>query len=119
MIVKANAKVNFTLEVLGVREDGYHDLRSIVVPISLADTIEITHADHTELEIKDPLGFLGNRNCDGEKNLIIKAVRLMQRKFGVKDEVAIIAVYLFCYLDLQSYKQGIFSTGQTNGIGCR
>lgn len=90
MIVKANAKVNFTLEVLGVREDGYHDLRSIVVPISLADTIEITPADHTELEIKDPLGFLGNRNCNGENNLIIKAVRLMQRKFGVKDEVAII-----------------------------
>lgn len=45
MKIEAFAKVNFTLEVFGVREDGFHALRSLVVPISLCDTIEIRPAE--------------------------------------------------------------------------
>lgn len=41
MIVEAHAKINLTLEVFGKRADGYHALRSLVVPISLADTIDV------------------------------------------------------------------------------
>ena len=40
MRVEAFAKVNFTLELLGKRQDGYHALRSVVVPVSLSDTLE-------------------------------------------------------------------------------
>ena len=39
--IKAFAKVNLTLEVLGMRNDGFHELRSVVMPISLYDEIEI------------------------------------------------------------------------------
>lgn len=38
---KAYAKLNLTLEILGKREDGYHDLRSIMQQITLCDDIEI------------------------------------------------------------------------------
>ena len=41
MTVEAHAKINWTLEVLGVRPDGYHDLRSVVLPIPLHDTISL------------------------------------------------------------------------------
>ena len=41
MTIEAFAKVNLTLEVLGKRADGYHALRSLVVPVSLADTLDI------------------------------------------------------------------------------
>ncbi len=44
MIVEAFAKVNFTLEVLGKRVDGYHALRSVVVPVSLSDSITLEPA---------------------------------------------------------------------------
>ena len=44
MRIEAFAKVNFTLEVFGVRPDGYHALRSVVVPVSLHDTIEVEPA---------------------------------------------------------------------------
>ncbi len=39
---KAYAKINLTLDVLGKREDGYHDLQSIMQTVSLHDTVEIT-----------------------------------------------------------------------------
>jgi 4-diphosphocytidyl-2-C-methyl-D-erythritol kinase len=45
MTVKAYAKVNLTLEILARRCDGYHDLRSVVLPVSLADTLEIAPSD--------------------------------------------------------------------------
>ncbi len=44
MTIEAYAKVNFTLEVLGKRVDGYHALRSVVMPISLSDTITLEPA---------------------------------------------------------------------------
>ena len=43
--IEAYAKVNLTLEVFGVRGDGYHALRSIVAPISLSDVIEVSPAE--------------------------------------------------------------------------
>ncbi|MBQ5796169.1 MAG: 4-(cytidine 5'-diphospho)-2-C-methyl-D-erythritol kinase [Kiritimatiellae bacterium] len=45
MIIEAFAKVNFTLEVFGRRPDGFHDLRSVVVPVSLSDTLELELAE--------------------------------------------------------------------------
>ena len=45
MTVEAFAKVNFTLEVFGKRVDGYHALRSMVMPISPADTLDVEATD--------------------------------------------------------------------------
>mgnify|MGYP003308041738 CR=1 FL=1 len=41
MYVKANAKINIFLDVLGTRKDGYHDLNMVMLPLELHDTIEI------------------------------------------------------------------------------
>ena len=49
MTVSANAKVNFTLEVFGKRADGYHALRSVVMPISLSDTLDIEVMEDGEI----------------------------------------------------------------------
>ncbi|MBO5940066.1 MAG: 4-(cytidine 5'-diphospho)-2-C-methyl-D-erythritol kinase [Kiritimatiellae bacterium] len=42
MTVKAHAKINWTLRVLGKRNDGFHDLKSIVLPVEMHDVIEIS-----------------------------------------------------------------------------
>ena len=68
MTVEANAKVNFTLEVFGKRADGYHALRSVVMPISLSDTLDIEVAD--DGEITSDTGY--------DDDLCIKAARVLK-----------------------------------------
>ena len=60
--VRALAKINLALRVLGKRPDGYHELRTIFQTISLADTLEIGFAPgrRTAIEIEDPLAIPDN-----------------------------------------------------------
>jgi len=68
--VRALAKINLDLRVLGKRPDGYHELRTIFQTISLADTLEIafTPGRATSVEMEDPLGI--------PDNLAVRAARL-------------------------------------------
>lgn len=75
---EARAKLNFTLEVLGVRDDGYHALRSLVVPISLADEVSVSKSDRLESDIpyKDDLCIKAARvlGVDGAKISVVKRI---------------------------------------------
>ncbi len=69
MEVQAHAKLNLTLDVLGRRPDGYHDMRMIMQSIELADTLTLTDNDTGELRVSTNLHFLPNN----EKNLAAQA----------------------------------------------
>ena len=45
MLVKAYAKLNLTLDILGRRPDGYHDLRMVMQSVDLADLLAINPAE--------------------------------------------------------------------------
>ena len=49
----APAKLNLTLEVLGRREDGYHDLESVVIQLDLADELQFTPSATREISYRD------------------------------------------------------------------
>ena len=49
------AKINLTLEVLDRRPDGYHSLRSLMVPLELADDLTITAAESFSFTCSDPV----------------------------------------------------------------
>lgn len=49
----APAKVNLGLSVLGVRPDRYHELHSLMVPLSIGDVLEIEPAEQLSLEVKE------------------------------------------------------------------
>ena len=68
MKVSANAKVNFTLEVFARRADGYHALRSVVMPISLSDTLDI--------EVTDDGSITSDTGYDDD--LCVKAARILK-----------------------------------------
>ncbi len=81
--LKAYAKLNLHLEVLGKRPDGYHNLWSIFHLISLCDELEFEPLENGRIVL----------SCDNqhlpvnEKNLVVKAARLLQRSFGSKEKV--------------------------------
>ncbi len=79
---RAFAKINLCLDVAGVREDGYHDLKMIMVPIDFYDVLEMVPADETSIQ--------QNRSylpCN-EKNTIIKAIKVMQETYGFNQNFA-------------------------------
>ncbi|HZS95042.1 MAG TPA: 4-(cytidine 5'-diphospho)-2-C-methyl-D-erythritol kinase [Chloroflexota bacterium] len=51
---EAPAKINLCLEVTGTRPDGYHNLRSVMQTISIADTLEIRPANRDRLAVSVP-----------------------------------------------------------------
>ncbi len=69
MRVEANAKLNLTLDVLGRRPDGYHDMRMIMQSVELADLLDITRSGSGELRVSTNLHFLPNN----AKNLAAQA----------------------------------------------
>ena len=49
MRLEAFAKINWSLDIIGIREDGYHLMDMIMQPVSLADEIVLTPADNMEI----------------------------------------------------------------------
>lgn len=78
----APAKVNLTLELLGRREDGYHEIRSVMVAISLCDEINVEPAPETSLTCSVP-------SLANERNLVCRAVELVRREIGRSDGLRI------------------------------
>ena len=68
MKIEAYAKVNLTLEVFGERSDGYHALRSVVLPVSLADTLDV--------EVTDAGTVTSDAGYDDD--LCVKAARILK-----------------------------------------
>lgn len=68
----AFAKINLTLDVLGKREDGYHDLKSVMQTVSIRDDIEI------DLETEKPWKLICDKDDipTDERNLAWKAAKL-------------------------------------------
>ena len=72
----APAKLNLFLHVVGRRADGYHELQSLMVPISLADTLDF------ELRGDGNLVRTGDIVGPVEKDLCVRAARLLKDSSG-------------------------------------
>ncbi|MBI4489238.1 MAG: 4-(cytidine 5'-diphospho)-2-C-methyl-D-erythritol kinase [Deltaproteobacteria bacterium] len=93
MRIRAPAKVNLYLRIVGKRRDGYHLLDTIMVPVSLYDEIEITRPKMGKG------GGMGKGSltvtCDhpqvprGRKNLAYQAASLLLGHKGIRDPVRI------------------------------
>src|SRR5687767_2605032 len=77
VIVRAPAKVNLSLQVLGRRSDGYHDLDTVLMALELADvlTLQVSEGPHDSLAVLGPAaaGVPGD-----ESNLALQAVRRLR-----------------------------------------
>ena len=75
--LKAFAKVNVTLEVLGRRDDGYHQVTTVMQTIDLADDLVISPCASIQVDCDDPI-------LSGEANLVWDAARILADRHGVE-----------------------------------
>jgi 4-diphosphocytidyl-2-C-methyl-D-erythritol kinase len=81
--INAPAKINLTLRVVRRRDDGFHDIETLIVPIGLNDRLSAAPADGWQFECDDP-------TVPGDdRNLVVKAARLFFAATGVKENVRV------------------------------
>lgn len=88
LTLSANAKINLTLDILGTREDGYHEVAMIMQEISLHDTLsmgKINQGISLTIAIE---GQQGTLPAD-ESNLCWKAAALVQKEYNLQEGVEI------------------------------
>jgi 4-diphosphocytidyl-2-C-methyl-D-erythritol kinase len=74
----AHAKLNVFLRVLGARGDGYHDVETLILPISLADDVTVEPADDLTAAFAGAAGGAP----EGEANLALRAARALAAEAG-------------------------------------
>ncbi|PHV69373.1 4-(cytidine 5'-diphospho)-2-C-methyl-D-erythritol kinase [Sporanaerobium hydrogeniformans] len=85
IILKGRAKINLTLDVVGKRENGYHDLQMIMQSISLYDTLYIRKIKAQGVRLSSNYAWLPTN----EKNIAYRAAELFFEETGIQGGVAI------------------------------
>lgn len=80
---RAPAKINLGLHVLRRREDGYHDIETVLVPIAWYDTLTVKAADGLTMTCTD------SALPTDDRNLCVRAARLLAERLKVSDGAAI------------------------------
>ena len=99
--ILAPAKVNLFFEVLGLRDDGYHEIETLMVPIRLFDTLTLEDdpSGNITLEVRSAVGVGKQLRSvaatappvsseietvpEGDENIAVKAIRLLARRAGI------------------------------------
>ena len=82
LATRAPAKINLTLHVLGRRDDGYHDLESLVAFAGTGDDLRLEPGPTLALEVSGPTAPLAG---SADSNLVMRAARLLaERVDGLK-----------------------------------
>ena len=82
IVENAPAKINLTLEVLGKRRDGFHNIVSVMQTVALFDVIEITEADRVNISIS-------NADISQEDNIVWEAYKKFKAVTGIPDNASI------------------------------
>lgn len=85
MKLRAYAKINLGLDVLGRRDNGYHDVRMIMQTIQMYDLLEIEKSEKPGIHLTTNLNYIPVN----ENNLVYKAAKLLIDKYGIEEGVTI------------------------------
>ena len=84
--LKALAKINLGLDVLGRRENGYHDVRMVMQTIYLYDNVTLNKTEEAGIQLKTNLSYLPV----DENNIAYKAAKMLIEEFNIQEGVEII-----------------------------
>ncbi len=83
--LKALAKINLGLDVIGRRENGYHDVRMVMQTIYLYDNVTLEKTEEPGIQLYTNLSYLPV----DEKNIAYKAAKLLMDEFDIQEGVRI------------------------------
>lgn len=84
--LKALAKINLGLDVVGRRENGYHDVRMVMQTIYLYDNVTLNKTEEAGIQLKTNLSYLPV----DENNIAYKAAKMLIEEFNIQEGVEII-----------------------------
>lgn len=84
--LKALGKVNLGLDILGKKENGYHEVRMVMQTVYLYDRVILERSRTTGIRIETNLKFLPVN----ENNIAYKAAELLKNEFGIDEGIKII-----------------------------
>lgn len=95
--IRAPAKLNLSLTVIGRRDDGYHEIESFMVPVSLYDTLYVTPTQTEGISFDVQFeGRIAKLNSAyggdvplGKENLVVQAAEALAREAGIKSGLEI------------------------------
>ena len=83
IIIDCPAKINLSLDILGKREDGYHEISTIMQTISLYDKVKIKKSNEFLISVEG-----ANLPLD-DNNIALKVAKIMLKKYNIKGGVEI------------------------------
>ncbi len=83
--LKALAKINLGLDVLGKRDNGYHDVRMVMQTIYLYDNVTLEKTQEPGIQLETNLFYLPV----DENNIAYKAAKILMDEFDIKEGVRI------------------------------
>lgn len=84
MRLRAFAKINLGLDILGKRDDGYHDVKMIMQTIQMYDVLEIQKSETPGITLTANFPFVP---CD-ERNLVYKAAKFLMDEFHIEEGIS-------------------------------
>jgi 4-diphosphocytidyl-2-C-methyl-D-erythritol kinase len=79
--LKAPAKINWFLKVLGLRNDGFHEIQSLIQKITLYDVLTFTPSKDLVLKMDVQIPI--------DQNLVYKAAMILKERYGIKESAMI------------------------------
>ncbi|MBM7560956.1 4-(cytidine 5'-diphospho)-2-C-methyl-D-erythritol kinase [Fusibacter tunisiensis] len=80
LTLKARAKINLTLDVVGKRDNGYHDVEMVMQQIDLYDVVTVTQLDRPDIELSCTDDFIPT----DQRNIAYKAALLMKKRYNLE-----------------------------------
>lgn len=85
LLEKAPAKINLSLDILGKRADGFHEVEMIMTTIDLSDRIELHPLEDNDIKVSLESRYVPN----DERNLAFKAAKIIKETYNIKKGIHI------------------------------
>ena len=84
MRLRAMAKINLGLDILGKRDDGYHEVRMLMQTIQMYDLLDIRKKEEPGISLSTNLPYVPS----DERNLVYKAAKLLMDEFDIQEGIS-------------------------------